>query len=110
MVSAFSLVIGLRLTRFANLIFYSFFFNFHVSKFIGFLKKVCMDTQPNGGFSLHCFGRAWSSFFEIGFWVCCLIYPFILFVITFYTNFNKNSVRKDSRFCGWPFTTIVIYG
>lgn len=77
MVSAFSLVIGLRLTRFANLIFIVFFQFSCIKIYRLLLKKVCMDIYPNGGFSLH-FWEGWSSFFEIGFWVCCLIYPVII--------------------------------
>lgn len=67
MVSAFSLVIGLRLTRFANLIFYSFFSIFMYQNLSASSEKsVHGHPSMNGGFSLH-FWEGWSSFFEIGF-------------------------------------------
>jgi len=93
--SAFSLVIEKSEThQIANRFFYSFFNFFMYQNFIGFEKSV-LDTLLMEG-SVFIF----EVFFFLRNWICllCLILSIdIMFVITFYTNFNKNSVRKDSR-------------
>lgn len=78
MVSAFSLVIGLRLTRFANLIFIVFFSIFMYQNLSASSEKSVHGHPSEWRVQSSFFGRVGLLSSKLDLWVCCLIYPVII--------------------------------